>query len=926
MLWFLSMAILHVSAYDFEVDRIYYNILPDGLSVEVTVGDEKYNVYGDQSDIVIPEKVGYNGKQYTVTAIGRIAFCNCGDMGTIDLPATINTFGSDAFYGCHFKKVFIHDLTAYCNIDNKGTMPPFYNYHNDSTNGMVKYASGLLLLNNEPVKDLSTLDNRCKQIPDYAFYGLSTLEDATLPDSVGSIGELAFYYCKNLKKISIGNKVEVLLAKTFLGCKKINDFIVRDGDNSLAIESIYGSFLPSNFEADCSFENVYLGRYLIVKGSQKTVFGQTSGIKNVICNTKNGISELSFKRTYKYDQYEQPVHIENFIIGPKAKCDILCVYASKVYCFGDVKYNHKYGTPDYLYVLSKDIVPKEYAWEDRIKTLIDIKGFDLQNGAEFEYGDTPDITTSALVNHVPDMQAEINVDKCFGAGKHTEGLPITLSNDIWTAEIFYPWSYTVNKAPLTVIAENVERPYGSEEQDFTVSYFGFKNGEDESVLTKPVSISTTAKKDSPVGTYPIVPFGGLADNYDLSYERGVLTIVKATQTIAWNDELPAKATVGTKIKLEATTTSGLPVSFKSSDESVANVSVIGGEQYLICKKAGEVDVIAYQEGNKNYEAAPNETRNLTIVKTAQTITWLSELPTETTVGTKIKLEATATSGLPVSFKSSDESVASISYMGGAYYLTCKKAGNVDITACQEGDNNYSAAPEDVHNLTVVRTAQTISWVSELPTETTVGTKIKLEATATSGLPVSFKSSDESVASISSTGGAYYLICKKAGYVDVTAYQDGDDKYEAAPYEEHNLRVVKIAQTIDWKGELPAEAHVGTKIKLEATATSGLTVAFKSSDESVASISVTGGVCYLICKKTGNVDVTAYQEGDDKYEAAPDEIRNITVIPSSGIVDAALNLDGSEKIYDTNGNLLEKCQRGVNIIRYPDGRTKKVAIK
>lgn len=306
----------------------------------------------------------------------------------------------------------------------------------------------------------------------------------------------------------------------------------------------------------------------------------------------------------------------------------------------------------------------------------------------------------------------------------------------------------------------MERPYGSEEQDLTVSYFGFKNGEDESVLTKPVSISTTAKKDSPVGTYPIVPFGGLADNYDLSYERGVLTIVKATQTIAWNDELPAKATVGTKIKLEATTTSGLPVSFKSSDESVANVSVIGGEQYLICKKAGDVDIIAYQEGNKNYEAAPNETRNLTIVKTAQTI----------------------------------------------------------------------------------------SWASELPTETTVGTKIKLEATATSGLPVSFKSSDESVASISSTGGAYYLICKKAGYVDVTAYQDGDDKYEAAPYEEHNLRVVKIAQTIDWKGDLPAEAHVGTKIKLEATATSGLTVAFKSSDESVASISVTGGVCYLICKR------------------------------------------------------------------------------
>ena len=916
LLWCLSMVILHVSAYDFEVDRIYYNILPDGLSVEVTVGDEKYNVYGDQSDIVIPEKVGYNGKQYTVTAIGSIAFCNCGDMGTIDLPATINTFGSSAFYGCHFKKVFIHDLTAYCNIDNKGTMPPFYNYHNDSTNGMVKYASGLLLLNNEPVKDLSTLDNRCKQIPDYAFYGLSTLEDATLPDSVGSIGKLAFYYCKKLKKISIGNKVKTLDKNNgFEGCKTLKTIIFRDGENAVT--------LGYHLFANCSIENVYIG--CPIGNGYEYGFAAPfykASLTNVILNTKKDIS------TVFGDDNDGPKEIQNIFIGPKGGFLYFGhnIGAKKVFCMANIE-SLSSVSAGILYVLDKDNLPEQMRYyKDRAMNMIDIQGFDLQNGAEFEYGDTPDITTSALVNHVPDMQAEINVDKCFGSGKHTEGLPITLNNDIWTAEIFYPWSYTVNKAPLTVIAENVERPYGSEEQDLTVSYFGFKNGEDESVLTKPVSISTTAKKDSPVGTYPIVPFGGLADNYDLSYERGVLTIVKAAQSIAWNDELPAKATVGTKIKLEATTTSGLPVSFKSSDESVANVSVIGGEQYLICKKAGDVDVIAYQEGNKNYEAAPNETRNLTIIKTAQTITWESELPTETTVGTKIKLEATATSGLPVSFKSSDESVASISYTGGAYYLTCKKAGNVDITACQEGDNNYSAAPEDVHNLTIVRTAQTISWASELPTETTVGTKIKLEATATSGLPVSFKSSDESVASISSTGGAYYLICKKAGYVDVTAYQDGDDKYEAAPYEEHNLRVVKIAQTIDWKGELPAEAHVGTKIKLEATATSGLTVAFKSSDESVASISVTGGVCYLICKKTGNVDVTAYQEGDDKYEAALDEIRNITVIPSSGIVDAALNLDGSEKIYDTNGNLLEKCQRGVNIIRYPDGRTKKVAIK
>ena len=902
LLWVLSMVILPLSAvsYDFIEDGICYKLLSYGNFVEVTQGKSSY-----KGDIVIPTTVTHNGQEYYVVGIGYAAFDCCGNVTSVKMPETISSIGQYAFRDCKkLKEIHIP-------------------------------------------KGVSTLSL-------HAFENCTALQEIRIPSSVvkiqaeydGDHGSYTynkeygcFYNCTNLKKVIFEDGDTPI---TFYRPGWENqDFHYQTIFYGCPIEEVYFgrefTNYSNNFQNFSTLKKVEIGPY--VKTLQYG-FLRGTGVKKVVvpdnvtnmsgafyeCTTLeelyvgNGVTDFTLQDIKNLKHVYIGNNLESLYIHTGSdrgcqKLEDIVITSSKIGKILEYSTNRN-GVKIYL--------PQKNMYSNDITKGEKLSIADFISTTQEYTGNFPKLNFSTKIENA---EISVNIENLHkNAGIYKENVPVEIKIGDWKSSFDSEVSYTISKAPLTVIAENVERPYGSEEQDLTVSYFGFKNGEDESVLTKPVSISTTAKKDSPVGTYPIVPFGGLADNYDLSYERGVLTIVKAAQTIAWNDELPAKATVGTKIKLEATTTSGLPVSFKSSDESVANVSVIGGEQYLICKKAGDVDVIAYQEGNKNYEAAPNETRNLTIVKTAQTISWTSELPTETTVGTKIKLEATATSGLPVSFKSSDESVASISYTGDAYYLTCKKAGNVDITAYQEGDNNYSAAPEDVRNLTVVRTAQTISWVSELPTETTVGTKIKLEATATSGLPVSFKSSDESVASISSTGGAYYLICKKAGYVDVTAYQDGDDKYEAAPYEEHNLRVVKIAQTIDWKGELPAEAHVGTKIKLEATATSGLTVAFKSSDESVASISVTGGVCYLICKKTGNVDVTAYQEGDDKYEAAPDEIRNITVIPSSGIVDATLNHDGSEKIYDTNGNLLEKCQRGVNIIRYPDGRTKKVAIK
>lgn len=82
----------------------------------------------------------------------------------------------------------------------------------------------------------------------------------------------------------------------------------------------------------------------------------------------------------------------------------------------------------------------------------------------------------------------------------------------------------IEKAPLTIKAEDKQMTQGEAIPTFTASYKGFKNGESESVLTQKPEFLCSATSDSEAGTYVITPFNAAAQNYVISYEKGTLTI------------------------------------------------------------------------------------------------------------------------------------------------------------------------------------------------------------------------------------------------------------------------------------------------------------------------------------------------------------------------------------------------------------------
>ena len=218
------------SAYDFEVDGIYYNKLSDGKSVEVTyyyLDEDWIPVNPYSGSVTIPSQVAKDGITYTVSAIGNSAFESCGDLTYVSIPNTVTSIGWDAFYCCTsltsvsipnsvtsigvrafngcsgltsvtignavtsigerafdgctgLNKVIIEDLEAWCKIDFSGeeANPLYYAHH--------------LYLDDNEVTEL-LIPNTVSSISAFAFYNCTGLTSVTIPNSVTSIGGFAFH-------------------------------------------------------------------------------------------------------------------------------------------------------------------------------------------------------------------------------------------------------------------------------------------------------------------------------------------------------------------------------------------------------------------------------------------------------------------------------------------------------------------------------------------------------------------------------------------------------------------------------------------------------------------------------------------------------------------------------------------------------------
>ena len=190
----LFMPIL-ASAYDAEVDGIYYSLFPEKNVAKVTFSPSGYS-----GSVDIPEKFTYEGVEYSVTSIGALAFNSFGEysnLTSVIIPNSVTSIGNGAFSGCSG----LTSVSIPNSLTSLGT-------------GIFSGCSSLASV---------TIPNSVTSIGAYAFRECSSLTSVTIPNSVTQIAQDAFSGCSNLKEVyCLAENVPVLLSSPFQNCHPEN--------------------------------------------------------------------------------------------------------------------------------------------------------------------------------------------------------------------------------------------------------------------------------------------------------------------------------------------------------------------------------------------------------------------------------------------------------------------------------------------------------------------------------------------------------------------------------------------------------------------------------------------------------------------------------------------------------------------------------
>ena len=668
----------------------------------------------------------------SVTSIGNEAFCGCDGLTSIIIPSSVTSIGNMVIYGCD-------NLTS-ITID-------VGNEHYDSRNNcnaIIETSSNTLIAGCKN----TTIPNSVTSIGDGAFYFCSSLTSITIPTSVTNIGEDAFRGCSGLTSITSE-------ATTPPAC---GDYCFNTVPSSAILRVPYGtSNAYKNANGWSRFSNI------------EEMEPEEVLCTSIALSSETGTLNVGDTKTL------------TATVSPSNASDKAIIWSSSNTAIATV------STSGLVTAKAPGTVTITATANDgsgvkatcSITVKQPVMSIQLSSVSELlNVGDTKALSATVSPSNASDKAITWSSSNTSIATVSASGLVTAVATG--TAKITATTTDGTNLTATCII--NVTNPVKSvtlskylveletEESETIIASCTPSNADDISIswYSKNTNIATVTK-----GKIEAVSVG--ETEVVAKSVNGVEATCKVivNPTIATSIELNKNSLnliAGSSEKLEATIlpikTTNKTIKWESSNSNIISVDNSG-------------IVKALSNGTARITASTTDGSNLSVacvvtVTTFATRISLNQNSASLTVGQSLSLVATilpsSTSNKNVTWQSNNSNCASVSTDGIVY---ANASGTAKITATTTDGTNLSASCDII----VKKAMQSIVWNNELPLLREGGEMIALEASSSSGLPVKFISSDDNVVSIFDLGDVVYANPVNSGKAYITSYQEGNYKYE-----------------------------------------------------------------------------------------------------------------------------------------------------
>jgi hypothetical protein len=252
----------------FEVDGLKYEVISDeDCTCRLYAIDESVS-----GDVVIPETVSYDGKEFTPVEIPVTLIEGETSITSLTIPSNITTIGSAVAQDTSLAKLTVNtsvagDLITGTSVDELvigASVKEFSNDLNSNTIGKLTIKDGMdyltisalqcagptkaylgrnlssaIFANNTNLAEL-TIGSGVTTIKDYAFSGCSGLTSVTIGPNVRWIGISAFSGCTGLTSIVTPNSLMAIGNEAFANCSGLTSITIGSSVENIGVAAFYG--------------------------------------------------------------------------------------------------------------------------------------------------------------------------------------------------------------------------------------------------------------------------------------------------------------------------------------------------------------------------------------------------------------------------------------------------------------------------------------------------------------------------------------------------------------------------------------------------------------------------------------------------------------------------------------------------------------